>query len=299
MESVYEDAQTITQLLTDWRRHEEPFRRIVTDSAAMDRIRRLGQELPVDRLLAPTEPRQLYCAIGNYRTQVVEAAVQAGSTLERATMDVDHRRQHGAPFAVLTPPNRVGAPFAPIALEKEQYHLDWEVELAVVIGRRGWRVPAARARSLIAGFTVANDLTLRDRVMRPDVATGADWLRSKGTPGTLPLGPWLVPAWQVPRRPLALELTLNGHVMQSSTTADMIFRVEDILEEITHHTVLEPGDVVCTGSPAGFGAQRDRYLKPGDVTEAAVELLGRQRTEYVHEAPTRQSPDRDWRKAAV
>ena len=104
-----------------------------------------------------------------------------------------------------------------------------------------------------------------------------DWVQSKGISGSLPVGPWFVPAWQVPDvSALRLQLSLNGTLMQDDLAADMIFDVAAQIDYLSQHTVVAPGDIVCTGSPAGFGAHHRRFLRPGDEVRARVEGLGEQ-----------------------
>src|SRR5690606_23127321 len=112
------------------------------------------------------------------------------------------------------------------------------------------------ALEYIAGYTVANDITVRELVLRADPAgMGTDWLQCKSAPGFLPLGPLFLPADAVGSvAELQLHLTLNGQVMQSERAGDMIFDVARQIEYISRHAVLLPGDVICTGSPAGFGS---------------------------------------------
>jgi 2-keto-4-pentenoate hydratase/2-oxohepta-3-ene-1,7-dioic acid hydratase in catechol pathway len=107
---------------------------------------------------------------------------------------------------------------------------------------------------------------------------GTDWLRSKGQPGFLPLGPYFVPSAFVPEpHRLKMRLTVSGRVMQNETTADMLFGIERQIEYISRYARLLPGDIICTGSPAGNGTHYNRFLREGDVMEAEIEGLGRQR----------------------
>jgi 2-keto-4-pentenoate hydratase/2-oxohepta-3-ene-1,7-dioic acid hydratase in catechol pathway len=141
-----------------------------------------------------------------------------------------------------------------------------------VIGIEAYRVEAADALRHVAGYVIANDLTTRDRVFRPDMpGLGTDWLAGKNAPTFLPLGPWLVPAPFVPD-PAALRVTLklNGQTMQDETTADMIFGVPELIAHVSAITPLRPGDLLLTGSPAGNGAHYGRYLQPGDVMESTI-----------------------------
>jgi 2-keto-4-pentenoate hydratase/2-oxohepta-3-ene-1,7-dioic acid hydratase in catechol pathway len=140
--------------------------------------------------------------------------------------------------------------------------------------------------SYVAGYVLTNDITARDQVRRTDVAAmGTDWLQSKNAPGFLPLGPYLVPAAFLPD-PYGLRLTLsvNGRHMQDGLAADMLFDIATQIEYISQHARLLPGDVICTGTPAGCGTHYKRYLQPGDVIHAGGGELGNQHTACVAEA---------------
>ena len=137
----------------------------------------------------------------------------------------------------------------------------------------------------MAGYTIANDITSRELVNRPDVPQmGMDWVAAKCSPGFLPLGPLVVPAAFV-SDPQALQITLklNGQTMQDESTADMIFGVARIIEFVSRHVRLLPGDVVLTGSPSGNGTHYGRFIQDGDVLEGSIEGLGTQRNRCVAE----------------
>jgi 2-keto-4-pentenoate hydratase/2-oxohepta-3-ene-1,7-dioic acid hydratase in catechol pathway len=121
--------------------------------------------------------------------------------------------------------------------------------------------------------------------MRGDLPRlGSDWLQSKNAPGFLPMGPWFVPAAFVPDPyKLRLNLTLNGETMQDELVADMLFDIETQIEYISRYALLLPGDVICTGTPAGSGMRYKRFLMPGDVMEATAPGFGTQHTECVEE----------------
>jgi 2-keto-4-pentenoate hydratase/2-oxohepta-3-ene-1,7-dioic acid hydratase in catechol pathway len=196
---------------------------------------------------------------------------------------LERRRRDGAPYICLTSIDRVADPDSALALEPGVTTLDWEVEIGAVIGRTGARLDPPQAAATIAGFCVVNDLTVRSRVTRPDLpALGSDWLQCKGLRGSLPVGPWFVPAWQVPDpSTLRLRLWLNDNPMQDDTADDMVFSIPEQLSYLSQHTRLRPGDLLCTGSPAGFGIHHGRYLQAGDVIRAAVSGLGQQTTRCV------------------
>ena len=150
--------------------------------------------------------------------------------------------------------------------------VDYEVELGVVMGRLARRVPAAEALDYVAGYTICNDVTARD-LQHGD----RQWVRGKSLDTFCPLGPWLVTREEVPDpQDLSLRCTLNGQVMQDSTTAEMIFGVAYLIEFISRAFTLLPGDVIATGTPHGVGVFRSPqiFMKDGDVVTVEVERLG-------------------------
>lgn len=190
----------------------------------------------------------------------------------------DHIRETGletpsAPLLFAKLPNTVIGPDAGIRLDPSvTRQVDWEGELAVVIGKRCWQVDRADALSHVAGYTVANDVSARDL----QFADG-QWLRGKSLATFCPLGPVLVTPDEVPD-PQALTLTtkVNGETVQSSSTAEMIFAVDELIAFCSRHFVLEPGYVLLTGTPWGCGgfASPPRFLSPGDVVEVEISSIG-------------------------
>jgi 2-keto-4-pentenoate hydratase/2-oxohepta-3-ene-1,7-dioic acid hydratase in catechol pathway len=159
---------------------------------------------------------------------------------------------------------------------------DWELELGVVIRRRGRHVDRTEAADCIAGYTIANDLTTRDRLRRAG-ADRTDYLAAKNPPTFLPTGPFLVPADEVDPARLSMTLSVNGQVMQQGSTANMVFDVPSLIAALSAQVELLPGDLLLTGTPAGTGHARGRFLQPGDVIEAAIGDLGHQRNRCVAE----------------
>ncbi|WP_216854659.1 fumarylacetoacetate hydrolase family protein [Rhodococcus opacus] len=276
----------LTVLLRQWDRYAADVEAIVGSMNTVRRIASNGVSTDYGVFGAPVRDTSTYCAIGNYRGQLMQAALDTSTDTppdavrRRVTADLEMRRASGAPFIALTGSARARGTSTPIALDDDALTLDWEAELAVIIGRRAWQLPRERAMSVVAGYSIANDLTLRGAVFRDDVpALGGDWLASKARPGSLPLGPLFVPATRATNPDdLAIQLKLNGEIMQSDRTSDMLFGVVDIISHISQLTPLLPGDVVCTGSPAGFGSHYGRYLRPHDEMEIGIEGLGSQRT---------------------
>lgn len=179
------------------------------------------------------------------------------------------------PYFFLKPPAVVIADGEPIRLPPGRDRIDWECELAVVIGRTAARVPVERAADYIFGYTLENDVS--DRGGRGDGRHGSDWLIGKGHDTFAPLGPFIVPREFVANpQKLAIRFTLSGKVMQDSNTDRMTHDVYELVSFGSHILTLRPGDVISTGSPAGVGTARETpiYFKPGDVSVCSIESIG-------------------------
>lgn len=257
-------------------------------ASVVEQIATKGTALDSLRIHAPVAPRQVFCTIGNYRSQIIQAAEDADdgpsgpNAMQRrqaALAAIDRRGRDGEPYVCVKPCCSVADPFGELVVGEGTSTLDWEVEVGVVIGRAAHRVEPEHALEHVAGYCVVNDITLRERVFRADPPLlGTDWLQSKGGPGWLPVGPWLVPAWNVPDPTLLRPwLRLNGEPMQQGCASDMLFGVAEQIAYLSRHVRLEPGDLLCTGSPAGFGSHYHRFLRASDVVEAGVDGLGAQR----------------------
>lgn len=175
-------------------------------------------------------------------------------------------------------PSCIAGPNDPLVLAPNSRELDYEVELAVIIGRDAWQVNAVNAINHVAGYCLSNDFT--DRHWQSDY-TG-QWTIAKSGPGFCPLGPWLVTTDELddPSN-LWLELRVNGVVKQHSNTSGMIFKVSELIAYLSRFFILRCGDVITTGTPAGVGLATGKYLKRGDVVEAAGGVLGYQRQEII------------------
>ncbi len=173
-------------------------------------------------------------------------------------------------------PSCLSGPCDPVVRAADADKLDWEVELAVVIGRPAYRIDRAEALNHVAGYAICNDVSERSWQIE---GTG-QWVKGKSAPTFGPLGPWLVTADEVPDpQALELKLELNGKVMQSSSTADMIFPVDEIIAYTSRFMRLEPGDVITTGTPEGVGMgwNPQVWLQAGDEMRLTVSGLGEQR----------------------
>lgn len=149
---------------------------------------------------------------------------------------------------------------------------DYEVELGVVIGKRCKNIKAADALEYVLGYCVANDLSCRDLQFR-----SSQWLMGKSLDKFLPLGKYIVTKDEIPNpQNLQLKCFVNGEQRQNSNTADMVFSIAEIIEDLSKHFTLEPGDLILTGTPGGvvFGMKKKKWLKPGDVVRVEIEGLG-------------------------
>jgi 2-keto-4-pentenoate hydratase/2-oxohepta-3-ene-1,7-dioic acid hydratase in catechol pathway len=189
----------------------------------------------------------------------------------------DHAEESGQPipeqpilFAKFA--NSVIGPGEPIVLPPEALEPDYEVELGVVIGRTARRVPVADALDHVAGYTCMNDVSARDLQFQ-----SSQWMLGKAIDTFLPCGPWLVTSEEISDpQALALRLTLNGEVLQSSSTAQMVFGVAELVASISRTMTLHPGDLIATGTPPGVGFARDPkvFLRDGDEVTCEIEGIG-------------------------
>lgn len=247
----------------------------------------------------PVDSRQILMSGANYFKHVVDIIVDLGAGKTPGTdgmgpaelrvyaEDLMRRRQReGSPYIFSKPVSVLGGAFDPIVIPASTTQPDWELELVVVIAAPARNVRREDAMRYVAGYTIANDITNRDQVWaQGDMkALGTDWISAKSSPTYLPVGPYMVPASQVPDpQRLQVRLDLNGQTMQDESTSDMIFDVSRLIEHISSVVQLFPGDLICTGSPAGNGTHYNRYLQPGDVVEGSISGLGAQRTPVIAE----------------
>ena len=200
--------------------------------------------------LAPVEPTKILAVHLTYRSRIEEYAA----------------RTPPEPSYFVKPPTTLNGHRRPVRMAKGTRFLNYEGELAVVVGRRMKGVPLEQALDHVAGYTCANDVGMHD--FRH--ADRGAMLRVKGQDGFLPLGPELVPANELDPTSFTLRTWLNGHVVQETTAADLIFGVAYQLADLCRTITLEPGDVILTGTPAN-----SRPMKPGDVVAVEIDGLGR------------------------
>jgi len=250
--------------------------------AEWTRLRRQFSEIPAERralvtlpfaevrLLAPVpNPSKILMLAGNYSKHIEEGG---GKAEERAKT---------FPYVFMKPITTLINPGDAIRIPAvSPDHIDWELELGVIIGRRCYGVSESDALRYVAGYTVVNDIS--DRKFRPNPErnqrpkdTFFDWQHGKWHDTFCPIGPCVLPADDCPD-PQTLKMTLkvNGHVEQDASTADMVFPVAAIVSFVSSFVTLEPGDIISTGTPDGVGHAKGKYLKRGDVVEAAIEGIG-------------------------
>ncbi|HEX6961417.1 MAG TPA: fumarylacetoacetate hydrolase family protein [Lacipirellula sp.] len=227
---------------------------------------RPGVPLISVRLLPPVlDPQKIICVGLNYADHAAETGATAGEE----------------PVIFCKFPTAIIGPEQPIELPPESNQVDYEAELVVVIGRMARRVTREQAWDHIAGYACGHDVSARDwQKHKP----GKQWLLGKSFDTFAPLGPWLATPEEI-RDPgqLHIELRLNGQVMQSSSTEQLIFPVDYLVSYLSHVCTLFPGDLIYTGTPPGVGMARTPpvFLKPGDVAEVTIDGLGTLRNPVV------------------
>ena len=266
---------SVLGMLEDWSRVRRLLAR-ASKQIESGKARSRGVPLKRVRLLAPVlYPGAIYCAGANYTDHMAEMARAQGQMPGPTMKELGEKPWH----FVKTSRSSVVGPGARVKLPAYSQMVDWEVELAAVIGKVARDVPVERALEYVAGYTIANDLSARD-VMRRDKnpATSPfhyDWLSQKCFDGSCPLGPWIVPADEVPDpQNLGLKLWVNERLMQDSNTSKMIFDTAEQIAMLSSRVTLQPGDLVLTGTPAGVGVPRRVFLKPGDTVKLWIDGIG-------------------------
>jgi 2-keto-4-pentenoate hydratase/2-oxohepta-3-ene-1,7-dioic acid hydratase in catechol pathway len=281
----------VTQLIATWSRS----RQLVVDVVALVFGAAKGNrpayvhDLAAVTVLPPVTPRVILNATLNYQEHADELAKNPGAVAGVSATDVAGLRKPVAsipglwtrpdgdtrhnPYFFIKPTTAVIAHGEAIRIPPDRDQIDAECELTVVIGSTASRVTADKAGDAIFGFTIENDVS--DRRGRQDDRHGSDWLVAKGFDTFAPIGPFIVPKEFVPD-PQALAVTLkhNETLMTSSNTSKMTHTVKELVSFASHVVTLQPGDLIDTGSPAGVGATRQLFLRPGDVSTCTVEGVG-------------------------
>jgi 2-keto-4-pentenoate hydratase/2-oxohepta-3-ene-1,7-dioic acid hydratase in catechol pathway len=262
---------TVLGILQDWDNADDMLR----DAGAQAARDSKGQPLPQTHLRAPVLwPSAIYCAGANYSDHAAEMAKRANRPPEPDPKSIGLK-----PWHFIKASRSLADPGATVSASHYTQKLDWEVELAAVIGRTAKNVSIEQALGHVAGYTAANDLSARDLSRRPHVsetsAFKSDWIGQKSFDGACPLGPWIVPAQDIPDpQNLAIKLWVNDVLKQDSNTGKMIFNIAEQISHLSMGMTLHPGDVILTGTPAGVGSARNEFLQPGDVVKIEIERIG-------------------------
>uniref|UniRef100_A0AAU2VLE6 Fumarylacetoacetate hydrolase family protein n=1 Tax=Streptomyces sp. NBC_00008 TaxID=2903610 RepID=A0AAU2VLE6_9ACTN len=255
------EGDTVFPVVPEERRYmSDAVRDLIAEGTAHER---LGADVPgvpladVELLSPLANPQKIICIGLNYADHIRETGL--------ATPEV--------PLAFVKTAHCLTGPTAPVSVPRgTTEQLDWEAELAVVIGRTARDVTVEEAPSYVFGYTVANDVSARDAQF-----SDVQWFRGKNFDGFCPLGPWIVPASEVPDpQDLAIGARVNGTTVQDSSTKEMIFGVAETISYLSRYMTLQPGDVIATGTPHGVGMGRtpQLWLRDGDVVEVEVEGIG-------------------------
>jgi 2-keto-4-pentenoate hydratase/2-oxohepta-3-ene-1,7-dioic acid hydratase in catechol pathway len=247
---------------------------IAAGDDGMARVRALLDGTPAQALLPlsgvelmapiPHPSKNIFCLGRNYAEHAAESLRAIGQEVKLPEY----------PNVFTKAVTTVAGPYADIPYDATvTERLDWEVELAFVVGRGGRHIRRESALMYVWGYTVVNDVTARDIQNKG----GVQWFQGKSLDGSCPMGPWIVTADEIrdPQR-LQISLRINGVTKQDDTTANMLFDVAAIIETLSRVLTVEPGDVVATGTPSGVGFARTppEFLHPGDVIESEVEAIG-------------------------
>jgi 2-keto-4-pentenoate hydratase/2-oxohepta-3-ene-1,7-dioic acid hydratase in catechol pathway len=210
------------------------------------------------------------------------SSYEAASELFAWIEQLDAEREETFPYVFMKPPSTtLTHPGDPILIPKvSPDQIDWECELAIVIGRRCRHVDEDEAMGCIAGYTIINDIS--DRSFKPNPNRKPrerdkffDWMHGKWHDSFCPMGPCILSADVVPDpQAIPLKLTLNGHIRQDASTAEMIFPVPAIVSFLSEFVTLQPGDVIATGTPSGVGSATGTFLRPGDYIRATIGPIG-------------------------
>ncbi len=262
------DADVLT-LLANW---DANLKRL---DAAAEKGAASAKALSSVTLLAPiTRPIAIYCAGANYRDHANEMARAQGKPDPVDPHTLGLRSWHFIKIG-----HCVTGPGTTVQMPVKSKKVDWEVELAVIIGKTARNVSEKDALDYVMGYTVSNDLSARDLGTRAGLPENsnfrADWVAHKCFDGSCPMGPWITLARDIPNpHDLKLGLDVNGVVKQNSNTKELIFNINEQIADISSRLTLHPGDVILTGTPAGVGAGKGEFLKAGDKVRTWVDKVG-------------------------
>lgn len=253
----------VEAMLRDWPQTQAWLRQAAREAQGLIASGALKETAGRASVAAPYVPQRIFCAASNY----AKHANEMGTVLAA--------KSQSKPYMFLKLSNTVIGDGETVQLPPETQMLDWEVELAAVIGKRCRRIAVEDALDAVACYTIVNDISARDLNVRSDYPFKHDWFQGKCHDTFAPIGPWLVPAWQIPDpQAVDLRLDVNGVAMQEDSTANMIWNVREQIAYLSTIVTLEPGDVIATGTPTGVGMARGVFLKAGDRIVASVAGIG-------------------------
>ncbi len=273
-EVVAIEAASTLELLADWDAALPMLRAIAADTGA-------AQRTPLSQvsLMAPIlYPSSIFCIASNYAAHHAEMS---------GANDVMPDTKIVPPvFFLKTPGQTVIGTGENIHLPRTSSAIDWEAELAVVIGKPAYSVSPEEAMDYVAGYAVMNDMSIRGKrgndLTAAERKFRADRFRRKNFDGSSPMGPWITPKELVPDPyDISIKLWVNGELMQDGRTGDMHYKIEQQISYLSEHLTLRPGDVISTGTPAGVGAGRNMYLKAGDAIVTTLGDLGTLETVFI------------------
>lgn len=255
----YEQSRQALQIILDkatGRRFSEV--KTFTDIGAAHALSEVRLAAPI-----PRPHKNVICVAVNYKSHAQETAqlrIHKGATPE-------------IPVFFTKAPTTINSPYGEVVIDPSvSTEIDWEVELGVIIGKKGKNICQEEAMDYIFGYTVINDITARDLQM-----SHKQFFKGKSLDGSCPMGPWIVTADEIAdQQNLALSLRVNGETKQRANTSQMIFSIPQILTILSAGMTLEPGDIIATGTPSGVGFSRvpPEFLKSGDIVEAEVQGIG-------------------------
>jgi 2,4-diketo-3-deoxy-L-fuconate hydrolase len=277
---------SLLDVLEDW---ETAFKELqkIASVVSKDVKAAMSYALGELRTLPPVQrPSKVLMAAANYNAHLAEMRTytQTGGNVDPDKV-YSGDKTNSKPYLFFKSPSALTGAFDDVLLPRGDLKIDWEAELAVVIGRRAKHVKAAEALDYVAGYMTFNDISCRGTLFREDRPNfRTDWMSSKSFDTFGPVGPYFVPRAFVPNyADLRIRLWINGELKQDGLAGDMIFNAQEQIEFASSTMTLEPGDIFVTGTVGGVGQGSGAFLKEGDVIETEIEGLGRQRNKVSKE----------------
>jgi 2-keto-4-pentenoate hydratase/2-oxohepta-3-ene-1,7-dioic acid hydratase in catechol pathway len=276
--------RSVISILKHWEQLAPSLRLLARDTRAGSGACALSVRCPVSRvrLLPPVMyPGTIFCAGANYKDHVAEMSRALNLPAEPDPHEVGLKPWHFIKASAAC----VRATGTTIPLPRYSRRVDWEAEIAIVIGKHCRDVGVSEALGYVAGLTIVNDLSARDHLKRDQVPAESpfrfDWVSQKCFEGALPMGPWICPLEDIADiHNMAIKLWVNDELMQDSSSANLIFSFAEQISHLSSRLTLRPGDVIATGTPAGCGAARGRFLQAADRVRIWVEGIGELHTEF-------------------